>query len=88
MTGYRVVFDRDRMVLGWKASDCNEALDTNTFPVTPRGSTKSPPVSSEVPEATSKNDSSISGATSILGYDLSHLKSVLILIFLQGISFP
>lgn len=22
MTGYRVVFDREKMVLGWKASDC------------------------------------------------------------------
>jgi len=22
MTGYNVVFDRERMVLGWKASDC------------------------------------------------------------------
>lgn len=22
MTGYKIVFDREKMVLGWKASDC------------------------------------------------------------------
>lgn len=26
MTGYRVIFDREKMVLGWKASDCELAI--------------------------------------------------------------
>lgn len=71
MTGYRVVFDRERMVLGWKASDCNEALDSNTLPISPRSSsTQIPPISSIEPQATSRNTSHISGAS------LSHLNSL------------
>ncbi|XVF59835.1 hypothetical protein PTKIN_Ptkin07bG0307400 [Pterospermum kingtungense] len=31
MTGYRIVFDREKMVLGWKASDCYN----NTLPANP-----------------------------------------------------
>lgn len=86
MTGYRVVFDRERMVLGWKASDCNEASGSSMFPVSPRNSTQHPPKSSEEPQATSKNGSSTSGASLTLRRDLFRLKSstyMLILIFLE-----
>lgn len=31
MTGYRVVFDREKMVLGWKPSDCEFAFMSMTF---------------------------------------------------------
>ncbi|PPD72342.1 hypothetical protein GOBAR_DD30746 [Gossypium barbadense] len=30
MTGYRVVFDRERFVLGWKKFDCYDIEETNT----------------------------------------------------------
>ncbi|EHA8592547.1 Aspartyl protease family protein 1 [Cocos nucifera] len=33
MTGLRVVFDRERLVLGWKEADCYEAEDSSTLPV-------------------------------------------------------
>ncbi|XVF18079.1 hypothetical protein REPUB_Repub10bG0180600 [Reevesia pubescens] len=33
MTGYRVVFDRERFVLGWKKFDCNDIEETNTSAV-------------------------------------------------------
>ncbi|KMT09317.1 hypothetical protein BVRB_6g134140 isoform B [Beta vulgaris subsp. vulgaris] len=33
MTGYRIVFDHERMVLGWKAHDCGDVV-----PVSPRNS--------------------------------------------------
>ncbi|KAA8547544.1 hypothetical protein F0562_003973 [Nyssa sinensis] len=35
MTGYRIVFDNEKMVLGWKASDCYDAKDANTLPINP-----------------------------------------------------
>uniref|UniRef100_A0A7C8YDI2 Peptidase A1 domain-containing protein n=1 Tax=Opuntia streptacantha TaxID=393608 RepID=A0A7C8YDI2_OPUST len=85
MTGYNVVFDRERMVLGWKASDCNQTLDSSTFPVSPRSSTRHPKSSKE-PQVTSKSGSSSSGASLTLRRDLSCLKSLtymLILIFLE-----
>lgn len=63
MTGYRVVFDRERTVLGWKPSNCNEALDSNTLPISPQSSTQNPPISSIEPEATARNTSHISGAS-------------------------
>lgn len=31
MTGYRVIFDREKMALGWKASDCEFAILSMTF---------------------------------------------------------
>uniref|UniRef100_A0A5B7A4H9 Putative aspartic proteinase-like protein 1 n=1 Tax=Davidia involucrata TaxID=16924 RepID=A0A5B7A4H9_DAVIN len=53
MTGYRIVFDREKMVLGWKASDCYDAKDANTLPINPRNSTAVPPTTTMKPEATS-----------------------------------
>ncbi|KAF5753069.1 hypothetical protein HS088_TW01G00987 [Tripterygium wilfordii] len=49
MTGYRIVFDREKMVLGWKASDCYDAPNSNTLPISPTGSTGRAP---QVTEAT------------------------------------
>ncbi|KAI3871401.1 hypothetical protein MKW98_024570 [Papaver atlanticum] len=40
MTGYRIVFDREKMVLGWKASNCYEIVDHPNIPQIPK---KSPP---------------------------------------------
>ncbi|KAK8673316.1 hypothetical protein V6N13_111662 [Hibiscus sabdariffa] len=33
MTGYRIVFDREKMVLGWKPSNCYDIETSNTLPV-------------------------------------------------------
>ncbi|KAL3631661.1 hypothetical protein CASFOL_024645 [Castilleja foliolosa] len=52
MTGYRIVFDREEMVLGWKASDCYEPVSSNTLPVNRGNSTGAPPPSVMDPEAT------------------------------------
>ncbi|KAL4645555.1 hypothetical protein ACB092_02G242700 [Castanea dentata] len=35
MTGYRIVFNHDKMVLGWKASNCYNDLNSQTSPTTP-----------------------------------------------------
>ncbi|KAH9618046.1 hypothetical protein KSS87_004165 [Heliosperma pusillum] len=64
MTGYRVVFDREKMVLGWKASDCNDMLESNTLPITPQDSTEVPPISSIEPQAIPGSNSHMSGASS------------------------
>ncbi|PPD96844.1 hypothetical protein GOBAR_DD06112 [Gossypium barbadense] len=63
MTGYRIVFDRERMVLGWKASDCYDIEASNTLPVNPP--TAVPPAIAVNPEATSgnANNTNISGAS-------------------------
>ncbi|XP_057492633.1 aspartyl protease family protein 1-like [Actinidia eriantha] len=61
MTGYRIVFDREKMVLGWEASNCYDATNSNTLPINPTNSSTVPPTSSVEPEATSggKNGSPI-----------------------------
>ncbi|XP_043708719.1 aspartyl protease family protein 1-like isoform X3 [Telopea speciosissima] len=43
MTGYRIVFDRERFVLGWKKFDCYDIEYSNTFPVKRPNSTSVPP---------------------------------------------
>ncbi|XP_011092020.1 aspartyl protease family protein 1-like isoform X1 [Sesamum indicum] len=56
MTGYRMVFDREEMVLGWKASDCYDSVSsnngTNTLPVDKGSPAGAPPPSVLEPEAT------------------------------------
>ncbi|KAK6258156.1 hypothetical protein SCA6_012630 [Theobroma cacao] len=63
MTGYRIVFDREKMVLGWNPSDCYDIEASNTLPVRPP--TAVPPAVAVNPEATAGNDntSHISGAS-------------------------
>ncbi|KAJ8764494.1 hypothetical protein K2173_006234 [Erythroxylum novogranatense] len=56
MTGYRVVFDRERNVLGWKLSNCSDDDSySNTLPIAPAGSAR-PPASAVIPQATAGND--------------------------------
>lgn len=43
MTGYRITFDREELILGWKKFDCYDTEDHGTFPTEPRSSTKVPP---------------------------------------------
>jgi hypothetical protein len=33
MTGYRIVFDRENMNLGWKESNCTDEVLSNTIPI-------------------------------------------------------
>jgi hypothetical protein len=44
MTGYRVIFDREKLVLGWKKFDCYDIEDHNTFPIKPHSTTVPPAV--------------------------------------------
>ncbi|XP_048334943.1 aspartyl protease family protein 1 isoform X2 [Ziziphus jujuba] len=66
MTGYRVTFDREKKVLGWKESNCYDNEETNTLPINP---SESPAVSPSInvnPEATagSSNNSHIPAPSS------------------------
>ncbi|KAI3499931.1 hypothetical protein L1887_35745 [Cichorium endivia] len=57
MTGYRVVFDREKNILGWKPSNCYNAIESNTLPISPRASPSGSPSMSVGPEATARNGS-------------------------------
>ncbi|XP_076950725.1 aspartyl protease family protein 1-like [Bidens hawaiensis] len=57
MTGYRVVFDREKNVFGWKASNCYNGTELNTLPISPRASPSGSPSMSVGPEATARNGS-------------------------------
>ncbi|XP_027179333.1 aspartyl protease family protein 1 isoform X1 [Coffea eugenioides] len=69
MTGYRVVFNRENMTLGWKPSNCYDDVQTkngsNTLPVNQRNGTQAPSPSTLVPEATSGKGSTSPVATAI-----------------------
>lgn len=43
MTGYRVVFDREKLILGWKKSDCYDIEDHNNAVPAGQHSDKVPP---------------------------------------------
>lgn len=43
LTGLRVVFDRDRMLLGWKKLNCYNMEDSNPLPVEPRNTSAPSP---------------------------------------------
>ncbi|XP_010548254.1 PREDICTED: aspartyl protease family protein 1 isoform X2 [Tarenaya hassleriana] len=67
MTGYRIVFDREKMVLGWKESDCYSG-EASSVPYNGTFSTARPPATSFNPEATNipsqrRNSSSASSAS-------------------------
>ncbi|RZC93747.1 hypothetical protein C5167_029390 [Papaver somniferum] len=60
MTGYRIVFDREKMVLGWKASKCYEIFDPSTQQKNPAIRKESPPTINVLPlfasRGTPRND--------------------------------
>ncbi|KAL6226983.1 hypothetical protein ACLB2K_000942 [Fragaria x ananassa] len=67
MTGYRIIFDREKNVLGWRESDCYNDEETSTLAVSPSKSppSKSPAASPTIdPEATAST-SKIPSATPI-----------------------
>ncbi|XP_030923513.1 aspartyl protease family protein 1-like [Quercus lobata] len=53
MTGYRIVFNRDKMIIGWKPSNCYNDSNSNTFPISPSHSPTASPSSPSVSPATS-----------------------------------
>ncbi|KDP23963.1 hypothetical protein JCGZ_25351 [Jatropha curcas] len=44
MTGYRIVFDRENYVLGWKKTNCYDMEDYSKFPMEPHASSVPPAV--------------------------------------------
>ncbi|KAL2457645.1 Eukaryotic aspartyl protease family protein [Forsythia ovata] len=55
MTGYRIVFDREKLVLGWKKYDCYNMDSSNAFISKPLNSTNLPPA---VNPTTTKSEAS------------------------------
>lgn len=53
MTGYRVVFDREKLVLGWKPFNCYDDEGTTTLAINPSNSPAISPTGSISPEVTS-----------------------------------
>ncbi|KAJ6916576.1 aspartyl protease family protein 1-like [Populus alba x Populus x berolinensis] len=88
MTGYRVVFDREKLVLGWKKFDCYDVEDYNNFPLQPHASMVPPAVAAglgsnssagSAKEASNKSPSSIA---STYCYSLTSVFTSLISVFL------
>ncbi|TQD85755.1 hypothetical protein C1H46_028671 [Malus baccata] len=82
MTGYRVIFDREKMVLGWKESNCYNDEETVTFPIIPSKSPTASPRSLN-PEAASgsTNKSSIPGSNHSPKLKNSFTTAITILLF-------
>ncbi|GAB2282875.1 hypothetical protein Dimus_017409 [Dionaea muscipula] len=72
MTGYRLVFDRERNVLGWKASNCSYDFDTTTLPISPQSSAVAPSIA-RAPSSISP--SSIGPQATIVASNGSHITS-------------
>ncbi|KAK6258934.1 hypothetical protein SCA6_013408 [Theobroma cacao] len=51
MTGYRMVFDREKMKLGWSPSNCQDLADGKRMPLSPNG-TRSNPLPTNVQQST------------------------------------
>uniref|UniRef100_A0A2P2LFZ7 Peptidase A1 domain-containing protein n=1 Tax=Rhizophora mucronata TaxID=61149 RepID=A0A2P2LFZ7_RHIMU len=87
MTGYRVVFDHESNMLGWKPSDCYDAVDSSNLPIAPTGPWL-PPATAVNPQATKGGDNSspVSGVSTSSGNhapqldNLVHIMLILILI--------
>ncbi|KAJ1701867.1 hypothetical protein LUZ63_001646 [Rhynchospora breviuscula] len=66
MTGLRIVFDREKKVLGWKKFNCYDVEDSNPFPVNPRNSSSNPSVRDNYrPEDTKENNNDTTKVTSL-----------------------
>ncbi|XP_071710210.1 aspartyl protease family protein 1-like isoform X2 [Rutidosis leptorrhynchoides] len=87
MTGYRMVFDREKNILGWKASNCYNGIESNTLPISPRASPIGSPSMSVEPEATFKNGSpnSSQAQPGSIAYILSYTLFVLVISILTNL---
>ncbi|XP_030464108.1 aspartyl protease family protein 1-like isoform X2 [Syzygium oleosum] len=74
MTGYRIVFDRERMVLGWKSSNCYNATDSSILPTSPTNSSSAPPAVAVNPQDTSgSGNNTVAGSPSSMSNRSRHL---------------
>ncbi|XP_041016833.1 aspartyl protease family protein 1-like isoform X1 [Juglans microcarpa x Juglans regia] len=55
MSGYHIVFDREKMILGWKDSNCYNDESSNTLPISPSPSSAVSPVRPAIPVTTEGN---------------------------------
>ncbi|KAM4118487.1 hypothetical protein ACB094_02G207000 [Castanea mollissima] len=55
MTGYRIIFNRDKMILGWKPSNCYNDSNLNTSPISPSHSPTASPSSPSLSPALAVN---------------------------------
>ncbi|XP_015583790.1 aspartyl protease family protein 1 isoform X2 [Ricinus communis] len=84
MTGYRVVFDREKLVLGWKETDCYDQ-EYNSFPTEPHASDVPPAVAAGLgnyssPHSTNQ-DRKKSQSSVASSYPCSHTCSVICFTF-------
>ncbi|KAK9713200.1 hypothetical protein RND81_06G011100 [Saponaria officinalis] len=89
MTGYRIAFDREKKVLGWKASDCNDLSYSNTLPISPQSSKEVPPMASiePQPQAVPGDNARLSGASPMSSLsNFSLCTCILFFVFLQILS--
>ncbi|XP_031258790.1 aspartyl protease family protein 1-like, partial [Pistacia vera] len=56
MSGYTIVFDREKNVLGWKASNCNDVSTSSIMPVSPAKNSGVPPATAVKPESRTGNE--------------------------------
>ncbi|KAJ9703814.1 hypothetical protein PVL29_005190 [Vitis rotundifolia] len=54
MTGYRIVFDREKLVLGWKEFECDD-IENSSVPIRPRATSVPPAVAVGVGNDTKKS---------------------------------
>ncbi|XP_012837915.1 PREDICTED: aspartic proteinase-like protein 1 [Erythranthe guttata] len=78
MTGYRIVFDREEMLLGWKESDCYDSISSSAQPPPKRNSTRSraaeqsPPPLAPPPSGVARLSSVTSGLMAVMLAVLFH----------------
>ncbi|ESR38617.1 hypothetical protein CICLE_v10025361mg [Citrus x clementina] len=92
MTGYRVVFDRERLVLGWEKFNCYDIEDSYTFPVKPHNRSVPPAVAAglgnnSIADAKKETRDHSQGSVASLSYHrytslLFHLRCLVILFIL------
>ncbi|XP_018501822.2 aspartyl protease family protein 1-like [Pyrus x bretschneideri] len=87
MTGYHVVFDREKFVLGWKKFDCYDVEDHTNLPSEPHSSTVPPAVAAGLgnysnPESTKKARNRQASVASLPYHSHSSLIYFVMLLFL------
>ncbi|KAL7083951.1 hypothetical protein ACP275_14G194400 [Erythranthe tilingii] len=66
MEGYRLVFDREDMVLGWKESDCFDAISSKTLAPNNGNSSRSRPPPPPPPSGAARSSSMTSGVVAVI----------------------
>eukprot|EP00268_Persea_americana_P043752 TRINITY_DN4403_c0_g1_i10.p1 TRINITY_DN4403_c0_g1~~TRINITY_DN4403_c0_g1_i10.p1 ORF type:complete len:310 (+),score=43.02 TRINITY_DN4403_c0_g1_i10:1312-2241(+) len=87
MTGQRIVFDREKLVLGWKEFDCYAMEDSSTLPMNPENLTAPGSYSPEATkQTTNESQVSVLPVPPILSYS-SHVGSLFALTHLMAFLF-